>query len=201
MEESLGVCARLPLALKVVGCAVAKMMVEEDGLSRWRDFLGVAMLETPDGQQGVHQVLRSSYEALPDQDYKDAFILIACIWPQSAMALHRWERYVVSFLGAVLEGGHPKARVVLQELGSRSLISLGDLSFGPAPEIAVHDLLVDVAIKISQEGRPPRFQRWDGFDQWAVHQFELGRRTYSTDFSIFKQFPVAFLTCTGLSPL
>lgn len=155
VDRTLHACAGLPLALVVAGSAVAKML-EKGGVSRWNDFLTVTMGNTPEGAT-VHNILRSSYDDLPSQEYKDAFVLVAWMWPpvlrdmiQSTVGL-RAKEVVKRNLGALLSGGQAQASLVLQELEDRSLLRMEtgeDVAAGD--HVAVHDLLVDVAGRIAR---------------------------------------------------
>jgi hypothetical protein len=67
-----------------------------------------------------------SYDSLPDWYHKDAFVLIAGLWPDEPK--FRWERMVVAYLGASVYGHldadsrQRRARTVLSELSYKSLL-------------------------------------------------------------------------------
>lgn len=154
IERSLQLCGGLPLALQIVGSAVAGMMAGDGDRLQWEDFLDVAVGSTPEGME-VHDILRSSYDTLPSAVYKDAFLLIAVIWPEALD--QRYSRFL-SGLGAILEGGEALARIVLQELEHRSLIKL--LPMEADRRVEIHDLLVDVALSILNKQHPLRIGLW-----------------------------------------
>lgn len=155
VDRTLEACAGLPLALVVAGSAVAKML-EKGGVSRWKDFLTVTMADSPEGAT-VYNILQSSYDDLPTHEYKDAFILIAWMWPptlsrmnQSSVGL-RAVKVIKRNLGALLAGGQSKASIVLQELEDRSLLRVETgKDFPGGDQVAVHDLLVDVASRLAR---------------------------------------------------
>jgi hypothetical protein len=161
VDQTLEVCA----GLVVAGSAVAKML-EKGGISRWKDFLTVTMADTPEGAT-VYDILQSSYDDLPTQEYKDAFILNAWMWPpttaggfelrvrlsgmnHSSVGLRAVE-VIKRNLGALLAGGQSKASIVLQKLEGRSLLRVErGKDFTAGDQVAVHDLLVDVASRLAR---------------------------------------------------
>lgn len=126
------------------------------------------MGDTPDGIS-ILRVLRSSYDTLQDQKYKDAFLLIAGMWPASSqMPRYFWRGCLQNaptlayYLAGILypekgvEEGHATATIMLIELANRSLLGLVEIE--SVPYVEVHDLLVDVAVLVVRESN--RFCRW-----------------------------------------
>jgi hypothetical protein len=67
VNESLGFCAGLPLALEVVGSAIARMLAGSNGKSDWQDFLVVIRGRTTGGTSvgsDIYNALQTSYEVL-----------------------------------------------------------------------------------------------------------------------------------------
>jgi hypothetical protein len=179
VDESLGFCAGLPLALEVVGSAVAKTLAGSNGKSDWRDYLEVIRGRTRGGTSAgadIYNALQTSYDVLR-QDEKDAFVLIAAMWGNASFQWtgdlfgqisHRLEeRELVCSLAAVsgrkgVGEARSYARSVLRELEDRSLLKLGTGAKGQR-RVTVHDLLIDIAVGVTQSPEmqtPTRFCRW-----------------------------------------
>jgi hypothetical protein len=195
VNESLGFCGGLPLALEVVGSAVAKMLEGSNGKSDWRDFLNVIRGHTTGGTSAaadIYNALQSSYDVL-HQDEKDAFVLIAAMWGNVCL---QWsslsgstfdlleKKELVCILAAVVGGrkgvgeARSYARSVLKELEDRSLLKLDWGGFGVRQRVMVHDLLKDIAVGVTQSPEmhtPTRFCRWVDRDvplQQSAHQVD-----------------------------
>jgi hypothetical protein len=159
---TLVLCAGLPLALEVVGSAVAKILTREDGISQWGLLLaatkGASMGVTQSGAR-VLKILETSYDILPDQQHKDAFLFIASY--QLHFGSERYDATLVSHIARIIFNemervkGCTIARLVLRELADRSLVNI-ESEFGL---VTVHDLLKDVAVRVKNtEGT--RFCTW-----------------------------------------
>jgi hypothetical protein len=162
-EKALGKCGGLPLAIKLLGGELAG--VEDKG--KWlEEFL---ILETDaEPMMSRLEVIKRSFTNLPSQSLKDAFALLA-MWPSTYE--FRLQRGAVQNLGAAVFGDkplkkrQPLAKMAVEMLASRSLIQLesdkNSLEKGEV-RITIHDLLVDVAMNLINEGdwTTRRFFRW-----------------------------------------
>jgi hypothetical protein len=177
VNESLGFCAGLPLALEVVGSAIAKMLAGSNGKSDWQDFLvGIRgrRIGRTSGGDDIYSALQTSYDVL-HQDEKDAFVLIAAMWGNVdfqwtnmfGSRSHRLEETeLLCNLAAVFGGrkGAAEARIyarkVLTELEDRSLLKL-EMDAEGQRRVIVHDLLIDIAVGVTQSPEVhSRFCRW-----------------------------------------
>lgn len=155
ISRTLSFCADLPLALEVMGALVAKMLTKGDGMSQWENLLaamkGASMNVTGNGAR-VLNILRTSYDVLPDQRHKDAFLFVATYQFQRNKSFVR-HRDILSQLARVVFNQMDKERAlsvansIFRELVDRSLVKC---NFGIFESATVHDLLVDVALGITK---------------------------------------------------
>jgi hypothetical protein len=154
-------CGGLPFAIRVVGSQLAEASPSERR-GCLAEVLQLPMRESP--MSMCHDVIRYSYDRLPSGELKDAFVLIAGLWP--AGASFRTQEIVEQNLAAAVFGSKSVnvrlhfGKMALRELANRSLIKLQPAKDGL--QITVHDLLVDVAVSFvnEKEMNMRRFFRW-----------------------------------------
>jgi Leucine-rich repeat (LRR) protein len=146
-------CGGLPLALKVLGRQIA---TSEDKSESLASFLSLPA--SNDAMLACQTVIQSSYANLPTLNLfgvKDAFLLLAGLWPRTFDFLEL--QRAAENLGAavygeeVVEERQQLARKALDRLADRSLIGLEKK--GGRIRVVVHDLLADFAEAVINDGQ------------------------------------------------
>lgn len=197
-------CAGLPLAIKLVGRQVA---LAKEGKRRCLEAF-LALPTESDAMRNCRSIIRVSYDNLPTTDpvgLKEAFILIAAVWPDTVDM--RAQGRLVQNLAASVYGEDGWQR--REQLAERAVEMLADRSFikieerNEGVQIAVHDLLVDVAKVLANEGQRSRrpFFVWHESDgdefpttskvDWEHVRISAGARPNSPAFC---HIPATFLT-------
>lgn len=157
-------CGGLPLALEIVGARVAEDTrgQPDDYVDTWWKEELIEKLQKnqlgamTDGRQAsVQAILRTSYDGLPRQDMKDAFILVAFGWRGVGTydcTLGDYEyRSLAPMLGALIAGPGSakwKGEQFVTDLKHRSLIKLEGTGPSGSPRLVVHDLFMEFALNI-----------------------------------------------------
>jgi hypothetical protein len=170
-KKALGKCGGLPLAIKLLGSKIAE--VADKG--KWlEEFM---ILETnADPMMSSLEVIKRSYASLPNQPLKDVFMLLA-LWSNADG--FRVQMNAIRYLGAVVYGGESSlekrqalAKNALEILANRSLIRMEseeDWRGGRRIRITIHDLLVEVATNLANEGDRTTRQ----YFRWVPGDIEL----------------------------
>jgi hypothetical protein len=170
-KKALGKCGGLPLAIKLLGSEIAE--VADKG--KWlEEFM---ILETnADPMMSSLEVIKRSYASLPNQPLKDVFMLLA-LWSNADG--FRVQMNAIRYLGAVVYGGESSiekrqalAKNALEILVNRLLIRMEseeDWRGGRRIRITIHDLLVEVATNLANEGDRTTRQ----YFRWVPGDIEL----------------------------
>lgn len=170
VEQAVERCGGLPLTIKILGCQLADA---DDKQGRLEDSLKVPADD--DVMSQCRNTIRGSYDHLPDDPpgLKDVFLLVAGFWPSTAR-FREQERSIENLAAAVygdgpVESREHTAKRALELLINRSLIELR--REGDGFYIGVHDLLVNVATTIINQGRWARTGR---FFCWVPGDADFG---------------------------
>jgi hypothetical protein len=176
--------------MKVVGSWVTKdtrQLGDEASIGQWWKNELLPQLEGRElgssaRAQRVMDVLRTSYDALKEPALRDAFVLLAGIWPDAKG--FQDDAMVVRNLAATIhrDARNPtmQAKQTLAELTCRSMVKQTRIQLKGLVtnalkrgtfRVVVHDLLSDLAIELADGDRAGmdlqdrRFCRWVGRDQ------------------------------------
>jgi hypothetical protein len=187
-QRAVKCCGGLPLALELVGARVAEETKRglddanqelwwEDGLLPGLEDHQLGRL-TVQRRDSVLDNLRLSYNALPEQGFKDAFVLLAGMWPDRK-AFRRFEGVVCKLAAAVFFDAHnptQEAKRAVKELEARSLLKVVEENskMSRRHRVSIHDFLLEVGVALANEGienmalHARKFCRWIGEDslQW-----------------------------------
>ncbi|CAL8107455.1 unnamed protein product [Prunus armeniaca] len=124
-KRSCGYCGGLPLALKVLGSSLYKRSTIE-----WRNALDKWKTLPP---KEIHEKLKLSYDGLPDNYMRDAFLDISCFFIGMDM------NYVMQILDR---------RCFSPVIGLRVLLEESLLTVGEDNKLMMHDLVRDMGREI-----------------------------------------------------
>jgi hypothetical protein len=152
-------CGGLPLAVRILGKEVGAQSNEERKEQCLRRVLDLPMKDS--AMAMCLDIVSTSYNSLPSPEMQDAFLLIAGLWPHNRD--YEVERYVVENLAAAVYGHRrlTERRALAQDalvtLADRSLVKLTqerDFREEDFNRVTVHDILVDFAVGLVNEGEP-----------------------------------------------
>jgi hypothetical protein len=184
-------CGGLPLALELVGARVAeerRYLIDAANQELWWEDELLPGLEshqlgrvTVQRRESVLDNLRFSYDALPRQGLKDAFVLLAGMWPDDEV-FREIKGAVCKLAAAVFCDAHnptQEAKKAVEELKARSLLKVveGTDAWGSSNRVihvvTIHDLLSEVGVALANgientALHARKFCRWVGEDwlQW-----------------------------------
>ncbi|CAO2178048.1 unnamed protein product [Urochloa humidicola] len=146
-------CAGLPLAIVAAGSMMSR---KEKTDTEWRCVLENIQKELNNGDKGVQQALLLSYKDLP-HPLKPCFLLLSVIPYDSEISRKKLVRLWIAE-GFVQEKNNETlettAEKYLMELINRSMIEVSVASSsGRVKACRVHDLLHDLAISLSENGK------------------------------------------------
>lgn len=163
--EAVKRCGGLPLAITLLGNGVLKFDRDDKKRSYLKAVCDLRASEGSPLAQKCYAVLKTSYEHLPWNTWKDAFCLIAGLWPSTYN--FREPGRVVQNLGAALYPHKPVieqyelARAALTRLAERSFLEVKKLTNWEEfnldwltdgfYRVSVHDILVEVATNIVEK--------------------------------------------------
>jgi disease resistance protein RPM1 len=186
-------CGGLPLALELVGARVAeetRRLLDDANQELWWEDELLPGLEnhqlgrvTVQRRESVLDNLRLSYDALPRQGLKDAFVLLAGMWPDTE-AFRRVDWVVCKLAAAVSNDAHnptQEAKKAVEELKARSLLKVVEIRRATTwgitwvPEryrvthgCTIHDLLLEVGVALANEGTENAALHARKFCRWVV---------------------------------
>jgi disease resistance protein RPM1 len=146
-------CAGLPLAIVAAGSMMSR---KEKTDTKWRCVLENIQKDLNNSDMGVQQTLLSSYKDLP-HPLKPCFLLLSVIPYDTEISRKKLVRLWIAE-GFVQEKNNETLEIIaekyLMELINRSMIEVAVASSsGRVKACRVHDLLHDLAISLSENGK------------------------------------------------